>query len=189
MVEIFNFEDIVKYFLYFLYLYIIILIIIAAIIGYMVTNQKKDLVDKDNNNVNTTPNNNIVENNVQTVKDSALFYTIENCIKKYEGYVNTNYEKQVDERNLPSLAASYGFSTQEDKNSAIMNFLDQDYIKENNLNNFIEETNNEDIIVTALKINKLESDNSEVNSYSVYAKKSDGDNEKNIYYIINLYYK
>ncbi len=170
---------------------IIILIIIAAIIGYMVTNQKKDLVDKDNNNVNTTPNNNIVENNVQTVKDSALFYTIENCIKKYEGYVNTNYEKQVDERNLPSLAASYGFSTQEDKNSAIMNFLDQDYIKENNinknnLNNFIEETNNEDIIVTALKINKLESDNSEVNSYSVYAKKSDGDNEKNIYYIIKL---
>lgn len=148
-----------------------------------------------NNNKIESGDEEIEEDNenkkIELVLDNSEFYTIENCIKKYEAYINLDYKKQTTELNMPSLAAIYKISSQNEKNKAILNFLDEEYceknnIDENNVDKNIDETNNEDIIVSAQKINHLISENKNVDIYAVYAIKEDNINKNEKFYIVKI---
>ena len=72
--------------------------------------------------INTIPDEyvkeNVKEQKISRVKNNNLFYTIENCLQKYETYLTLNYEQQVDELNMPSIAAIYNISSKEEKTEA-----------------------------------------------------------------------
>ena len=59
----------------------------------------------------------------ERVKEHNEFSTVENCINKYENYINLNYNEQVDELNYPSLAAMYNISTEEEKKTSDIKFV------------------------------------------------------------------
>ena len=170
---------------------ILILIIVIIMISISAIWLLRDKSEQTDNIDNTTEVETSREQTTELVTDNALFYTVENCIKKYEAYVNLDYEKQVDELNYPSLAAVYQISTLEEKNQAILDFLDEDYIKtyqinENNVSKYVEETENENINITALKMNKLINMDKGTKAYSVYALKDTGEEEIDIFYIVKL---
>lgn len=118
---------------------------------------------------------------VSSVKNNNLFYTIESCIQKYETYLNLDYTELVDEFNMPSIAAVYGIDNEEKKINAIMSTLDKDYISENSINttNIFQFVNSsvEGMEVRALEINKLIDDNENVEAYVVNAELINEDND------------
>lgn len=128
---------------------------------------------------------------VMRVKDNRIFYTIENCIKKYEAFVNLDYNKQVNDLGYPSLAAEYEIDNENAKKEAILKLLDKDYIKDNGIDgntlyNYIDESIQE-TTVEALKINKLENEEGiSTEGYSVYAKKTNNGKTENLYYIVKI---
>ena len=165
-------------------LIIVVLICISISILFLLKNNKEQ--SEATNEISNTH-----AEQVEMVTDNSLFYTIENCIKKYEAYVNLDYKKQVDELNYPSLAAIYQISSLEEKNQAILDFLDKDYIanhqiNENNVHDYIKETENENMNITVLKMNKLINIVEGTNAYSVYALKDDGNEETSIFYIVKI---
>ena len=173
---------------------ILILIIVITMISIGVIWQVRDGKEQKNSTENMNNTNEIEvtnEEKIELVTDNALFYTIENCITKYEAYLNLDYKKQVDELNYPSLAAIYQISTLEEKNQALLDFLDKDYITSNqidesNINEYIEETENEEMNITALKMNKLVNTAKGTNAYSVYAQKDNGNEKVDAFYIIKI---
>ena len=127
----------------------------------------------------------------ERVKEHNEFSTVENCINKYENYINLNYNEQVDELNYPSLAAMYNISTEEEKKQAILSLLDKNYVEENNISveniyDYVDESTNQDINFTVLEINRLLNvkNSGNVTIYSVYAEKNGEVNGK--YYIVKL---
>ena len=86
----------------------IVAIFLICLILILLSNNKKSIeIKKENEETKEDGNNN---KEIQLVLDNSEFYTIENCVKKYEAYVNLNYEEQVTELNMPSLAATYFLS-------------------------------------------------------------------------------
>lgn len=170
---------------------IMIIVLILLIIGIgiiLITLKKENRNIEENVNSETTTSE---EQVIERVKDNKLFYTIENCIKKYEAYLNLDYEKQLTELNYPSLAAIYKIETKEEKDNALLGFLDEEYIekyniKQNNLDNYVKETKNEETNINVLQINKLIDKSTNIKAYSVYAKKTTEENEKTVYYIIKM---
>ena len=106
--------------------------------------------------------------------------------------MNINYEKQVNDLNQPSIASVYGIDSQEEKNTAILNLLDTEYINKYNVNidNLITQLGQytNEIEVKVNRINKLKSDNNQVNAYSVYAEIVNTDNQEKTYelFIVKL---
>lgn len=158
---------------------------------------KNETVNENELNINEAVNEDeyIVVNNTNDsnmrVKNNAVFETIENCIVKYESYVNLNYQKQKDEYGNPTMAAAYKINTEEEKKQAIMDILDEDFVSQNKINasNVLELVNAsvEDITVTALKMNKLVDNNIYgIESYSVYAKKESEKKIEYLYYIVKI---
>ena len=181
---------------------ILVLFIIIDIILIFITSNKENnennYINKSNNiyNVNNTnedyimlsEDDKLADKEIEQIKDNTTFYTIENCIKKFESFVNLDYTKQVDELGYPSLAAEYKIYNQKEKQEAILKFLDKEYINQNNINasnvlTLVDATMTENT-VEALKINKLISNNTQVSAYSVCAKKTNNGNEKYVYYIV-----
>ena len=104
-----------------IFLSIIAIFIISLIILLVSNSNKKSSEIKTGNEKIKEESNNNKE--IQLVLDNSEFYTIENCVKKYEAYVNLNYEEQVTELNMPSLAATYKITDQDEKDEAILNLL------------------------------------------------------------------
>ena len=170
---------------------ILILIIVIIMISIGIIWLLKGKSGQTDNPNNTSEVDDTSVEKIELVTDNAIFYTIENCIKKYEAYLNLDYNKQVDELNYPSLAAVYQISTLEEKNQAILDFLDEDYIttyqiNESNVAEYVEETENENMNITALKMNKLINTTEGTKAYSVYALKNNGEEEIEVFYIIKL---
>ena len=110
----------------------IVAIFLICLILILLSNNKKSIeIKKENEETKEDGNNN---KEIQLVLDNSEFYTIENCVKKYEAYVNLNYEEQVTELNMPSLAATYKITDQDEKDEAILNLLDKEYCDKNNIN-------------------------------------------------------
>lgn len=182
---------------------ITVIIIIITTILLMLLNKRKDdnisnkeinnntMVIDDENELVTNTTTIILENpqsGIIRIKDNKTFYSVENCIKKYESIINLNYTEQLDELGQPSIAAEYGIYNESEKQEAILKLLDKDYINKNNITtnnvlNFVDATTIE-CKVECLKINKLVNNNTKVIAYSVYAKKTINGIEKNIYYIV-----
>lgn len=168
----------------------IIAIFIISLIMILLSNSNKKSSEIETGNKETKEENNI-NREIQLVLDNSEFYTVENCIKKYEAYLNLNYEEQVTELNMPSLAATYKITNQEEKEEAILNLLDKEYCDDNNVNKNnisknIEETTNEEIIVSANKMNKLISESKNVAIYAVYAIKENNKNKQEQYYVVKI---
>ena len=167
----------------------IVAIFLICLILILLSNNKKSIeIKKENEETKEDGNNN---KEIQLVLDNSEFYTIENCVKKYEAYVNLNYEEQVTELNMPSLAATYKITNQDEKDEAILNLLDKEYcdnndIDKNNISKNIEETTNEEIIVSANKMNKLISESKNVAIYAVYAIKENNKNKQEQYYVVKI---
>ena len=127
---------------------------------------------------------------ISQVKDNNLFYTIESCVQKYQTYLNLNYEIQIDELNMPSIAAVYGISTEEQKIEALINLLDKEYIKENKINsknifNYLPKSF-DDLEVKAVKINKLKSSSIYVDSYAAMVELINPKGKENKIFIVKL---
>lgn len=172
-----------------IFLSIIAIFIISLIILLVSNSNKKSSEIKTGNEKIKEESNNNKE--IQLVLDNSEFYTIENCVKKYEAYVNLNYEEQVTELNMPSLAATYKITNQDEKDEAILNLLDKEYCDKNNINKSninknIEETTNEEIVVSANKINKLISESKNVAIYAVYSIKENNKNKQEQYYVVKI---
>lgn len=166
---------------------VMLIIIIVAIMSLIKVLQKSIIIDEEEFEYTEEILN---EQEISRVKNNDLFYTIENCLQKYESYLNLNYEKQVDELNMPSIAALYNISTEEEKAKALMNLLDKEYISENKINsqNILEILNNsfDEVNVKAIKINKLIDDNAVVEAYTILAKIDNGTNASNKMFIIKI---
>ena len=162
---------------------IVLLLILLIIIGIIIFFKIYKLSTSENV-INETETNTIVEESIETVSDYNLFYTIETLIQKYETFLHLNYEQQLNELNQPSVAAVYGITTQEEKTNAIINLLDNEFIKEYNINtgNVIEilgQYTNE-VETKILEINTLKSSNKRVSAYSVSTEITNIDNKEKI---------
>lgn len=149
---------------------IVVLLILLIIIGVIIV-FKINKLSINKNIINELETNTVIEESIETVSDYNLFYTIETLIQKYETFLHLNYEQQLNELNQPSVAAVYGITTQEEKSNAIINLLDNEFIKEYKINtgNVIEilgqYTNG--VEVKIMKMNILKSINKNVSAYSV----------------------
>lgn len=127
---------------------------------------------------------------ISRVKNNNLFYTLESCLQKYITYLYLNYEEQLDELNMPTIAAIYGISTEEQKIKALINLLDKDYINENNINEnnlfkYLPESLYE-AEVKAIKINKLIDDNAYVEAYTAEVEINNKEKKYNQFFQIKI---
>ena len=172
---------------------IIILILILLIILSVLISIRINELNNDNTMTNTDETNSITEEvTIETVKDNNLFFTIEYCIQVYETYLHMNYEEQVNELNQPSIAAVYGITSQTEKNNAIINILDGEYVNISGINSenvmsFLGQYTNE-VEVKVLEMNRLDSNNTRVNAYSVNAEITNMENQErsNELFIVKL---
>ena len=150
---------------------IVIAIVLLVIFGVVLVWQINSISDKESVN-NTITNEVEVETISSNVSDYNLFYTIEMCLQKYETILHLDYEKQLDELGIPTIAAAYEIETLEEKSTAILELLDEDYINQNNINtaNVINalQGDMQEITVTVLEMRQFTS-NEKINVYSVYA--------------------
>ena len=110
---------------------IIIAIVLLVILGAVLVWQINNISTEEN--VNDVSTNEVEEEYVPSnVSDYNLFYTMQMCLQKYETILNLNYEEQRDEIGQPTIAAVYGIETLEEKSTAILDLLDEDYINQNN---------------------------------------------------------
>ena len=106
---------------------IVLLVILGAVLVWQINNISAE------ENVNDISTNEVEEEYVpRNVSDYNLFYTMQMCLQKYETILNLNYEEQRDEIGQPTIAATYGIETLEEKSTAILDLLDEDYINQNN---------------------------------------------------------
>lgn len=182
---------------------IIVIIQIIVILGvlYYISNKKKNNATNFNNENNIEINNeeeNIYvippiddnTNKIERVKDNKVFYNVENCVKKYEMFINMNYNLKENELGQPSTAVECNINNEKDKKEAVLLLLDGDFINKNNINsnniqNYINFTTNEDISVEALKINEIIND-SALKIYSIYARKGNNVKKEDTYYIVKI---
>lgn len=154
---------------------IIILIIIIMCIFIWLLNLKKNGVQKqarDNEGKQAIG----VNYNEKSVDSPTTFYTIQNIVQKYLSYTHLDYEKQEqDDTNiqLETLAKAYHITNREEKEKAILNLLDINYIEKNNItlkniNEFIEidEEGLQECRVLEIREKKYE----QFEVYAVYAK-------------------
>ena len=168
---------------------ILILIILFIIIIFTIS----IILYFNKNTDDSIPNQNMIIGEIQVfserVKEHDEFSTVENCINKYENYINLDYNKQVDELNYPSLAAMYNISTEEEKKQVILSLLDRNYITKNNITieniyDYVDESTNQDFNFTVLEINRILNNSGNVTIYSARAEKEGEVNDK--YYIVKL---
>ena len=173
---------------------IICVVIVICIILLLLYLGNRSNVAEGSNNINNVADINTA-NYSERIKDHSEFSTVQNAINKYEAYLNLNYEEQLDELNYPSLAAMYGITAEEEKKQAILDFLDRDYVLQNNITleniyDYVDESENQNLQVTALEINRiLNIENSgNISIYNVYAQKEDENGEKvcDKYYIVKM---
>ena len=172
---------------------IIIVFILIFIIGVLLIFLNNNANNNEEEQGHIHAEEKLDDQNIERVRDNAIFYTIEDCIEQYEIFTSIDYTKQVDELNYPSIAAVYNINNEQEKKEAIISLLDKEYISnnkidENNLYDFIEEEKQDDIDVKALKINKLIDSTLDIQAYSAYIQKEDKKN-KNIeykYYIVKI---
>ena len=101
-------------------LIVIMLIIISINIIYLIMLLKTDnMLDSEYEYTEE----NLKEQKISRVRNNNLFYTIENCLQKYETYLTLNYEKQLYEFNMPSIASVYKISNEEKKNKCVNEFI------------------------------------------------------------------
>lgn len=169
---------------------IIIAIVLLVILGAVLVWQINNISTEEN--VNDVSTNEVEEEYVPSnVSDYNLFYTMQMCLQKYETILNLNYEEQRDEIGQPTIAAVYGIETLEEKSTAILDLLDEDYINQNNINtaNVISTLQGEtqEVNVTVLEMRQLTGDE-RVNVYSVYANIESKENNEttNEYFIVKM---
>lgn len=172
---------------------IIIIFVLVFIIGILLIFLSNRVNNDEEEQGHVHAEEDLDNQNIERVKDDAIFYTIEDCIEQYEVFASLDYTKQVDELNYPSVAAVYNINNEQEKKDAIISLLDKEYINknkidENNLYEFIKEDKQDNIDIKALKINKLVDSDLEVQAYSAYIQKEYSQN-KNIeykYYIVKI---
>lgn len=131
------------------------------------------------------------------VNDATIYYTVENCIKRYLQYCGMQVYEEEKEDNIGSrydevdISEVLGITSEQEKNQVIYNVLEKKYIQDNNINlNNINEHIIEigkDITFKTIYINEAQGE--KVSKYSVYGKvqdKNSQDKEKDIYMIVNL---
>lgn len=137
---------------------------------------------------------------VKPVQVQADFYTVQNIIQKYLSYQYLDInEKQETDNNImqplpPTMAQLYGITTEEEKKNRIIDLLDVEYIKKNNIsiNNidkYIEIYPGKVKNCKVIEMNTLEGD--QIESYSAYVEidiieQNGKENKKYNYYIITI---
>lgn len=172
---------------------VLVIIILFFVISLLVIKNS----NKANNQIKTDEQENIVnvknemqdnEMRVEEIADNETFYKIENCIKKFESYVNLDYNKQKDELGNDTLASEYKINTEEQKKEAILNFINRSYISTNNINetNILSAINSteKETSVEAIKINQMKN-SSVISTYVAYVKKQVENNISFLYYVVS----
>lgn len=167
---------------------LICIIILSIIIIILFINSKKSNDDYIENVAEEYVHNGDTLSNqsITRVLENRTFYSIQNCIIKYETIVNLNYEIKTKTSTEPLPSTVYHIENEQQKREAIIKLLDEEYIKkydinENNIDKYIDiqlGAQNSEV----LKVNKLISNNLEVDGYSVYTK-SENDEK---FYIVKI---
>lgn len=166
---------------------IIIIIIIIVILSLMGEGkmEEKELGQATKNQIDPIIN----PNNEYKEEDSPTrFYTIELVLKKYIEYLHLDYEKK--ETVEDTIVNAYEISSEEEKKEKIIDVLDIDFIKENNItiNNidqYIVMDTDEVKSLRALKMNVLEKE--QFKTYGVQIQYTTQSGKNNIeYFIVTL---
>lgn len=128
------------------------------------------------------------------VKDATIYYTVENCVKKYLEYCGMQVHENEEEDNIGSrydkvdISEVLGITSQQEKNQVIYNILEKNYVQDNNINlNNINEYITEVGQNTTFKtIHMNEVQGEKISKYSVYGKIQDKNKEQDICMIVNL---
>lgn len=153
-------------------LIVLLIVIILLACMFLLNRGEKEKISKENFQTDTEIE---YTNEIQKVKQETMFYTVENCINKYYGYIsedkyNDESEEVDNEFTEEDLQAS-----EQLRATALYNILSKKYIQDNNINenNLLEFIKNYDTAVkfSAEKMNVLENEN--ISIYAVYGNVKD----------------
>ena len=92
---------------------IIIVFILIFIIGVLLIFLNNNANNNEEEQGHIHAEEKLDDQNIERVRDNAIFYTIEDCIEQYEIFTSIDYTKQVDELNYPSIAAVYNINNEQ----------------------------------------------------------------------------
>ena len=129
------------------------------------------------------------------VNDPTIYYTVENCVRKYLEYcgmqIETDDNDDIGSRyDKVNMAQVLGITSEQEKNQVIYDLLEKKYIEDNNIsvnnvNEFIAKVS-DNINFKALHMREAQGEN--LSKYIVYVKIKDKNNNKEqyIYIIVNI---
>lgn len=170
---------------------LVIIVIIIAILFLVGGNKEIKLNEATHKQVDPIINE---KNEYKKEESPTRFYTVEAALQKYLDLVHLDYENQLKDEEIEegksTKASIYGVSKQEEKIDKILNLLDVNFIKENNITNknldkyiSIDEDEIDDATIT--KMNVLEKEQFKTYGIEVqYITKSEKTNIE--YFIVTL---
>lgn len=168
---------------------IAITILIVIIVIVIMNQRKKDIGYQDSKQDKDESILYEEKENASKVTSETMFYTVEDCVKKYLEISSYHLNQSETEKRYKNSRVE--FQNEEEKNKAIYDVLDKDYIEKNNItmNNVKEYTyySSNDLYFTAKAMNFIQRGMME--KYSVYGKirvEQDYKNSKEAYFIVTL---
>lgn len=122
----------------------------------------------------------------EKIDNYTLFFTVSNCVQKYFDYISLSLDSNENVSDYKTKQEELGIYTEEEKKQAIYNILDDEYIKNNNINlndiyNYVDTLNTEAEFIP-IEMGML--DGERIQRFCVNGTI----NDKNIYIIVNLDY-